>query len=151
LKLEYPKWGVESDFEVLHHTEFIEKLLADGKLNLKKPLPKKLTYHDPCHLGRDMGVYDAPREVLKKVPESELVEMWMNREKAICCGSGGGYKLTNPEDAKEMGRKVTREALQAEAELLCTACPLCKEAMAKSAESENLELKDIAEIIVDLL
>jgi Fe-S oxidoreductase len=151
LKLEYPKWGVESDFEVLHHTEFIEKLLADGKLNLKKPLPKKLTYHDPCHLGRDMGVYDAPREVLKKVPESELVEMWMNREKAICCGSGGGYKLTNPEDAKEMGRKVTREALQAEAELLCTACPLCKEAMAKSAESEDLELKDIAEIIVDLL
>jgi Fe-S oxidoreductase len=151
LKLEYPKWGTKLDVEVMHHTVFIKKLLDEGRLKLKKPLTKKLTYHDPCHLGRDMEIYDAPREILKQVSESEILEMFATREKALCCGSGGGYKLTNSEQASNMGSRITDEAAFVKADILVTACPLCKESFSKDAGEKGLELKDIAEIIIGSL
>jgi len=151
LKLEYPKWGTKLDVEVMHHTVFIKKLLDEGRLKLKKPLTKKLTYHDPCHLGRDMEIYDAPREILKQVSESEILEMFATREKALCCGSGGGYKLTNFEQASNMGSRITDEAAFVKADILVTACPLCKESFSKDASEKGLELKDIAELIIDSL
>jgi Fe-S oxidoreductase len=151
LKLEYPKWGTELKAEVLHHTEFIKKLLDEGRLKLKKQISKKLTYHDPCHLGRDMEIYDAPREILKQVSESEVLEMFATRERALCCGSGGGYKLTNPEQAKNMGSRITDEAAFVKADILVSACPLCKESFSKDAGEKGLALKDIAELINELL
>jgi Fe-S oxidoreductase len=151
LKLEYPKWGTKLDVEVFHHTKFIKKLLDEGRLKLKMPIKKKLTYHDPCHLGRDMEVYDAPREILKQVSESDILEMFTNREKALCCGSGGGYKLTNPDQANNMGSRITEEAAFVKADILVSACPLCKESFSKDAREKGLELKDIAELIDELL
>ncbi|MHA2202173.1 MAG: (Fe-S)-binding protein [Candidatus Hodarchaeales archaeon] len=151
LKLEYPKWETELKAEVLHHTEFIKKLLDEGRLKLKKSIAKKLTYHDPCHLGRDMEIYDAPREILKQVSESEVLEMFTTRERALCCGSGGGYKLTNPEQANNMGSRITDEAAFVKADILVSACPLCKESFSKDAGEKGLELKDIAELINELL
>ena len=151
LKLEYPKWGTKLNVEVLHHTEFIKKLLDEGRLKLKKPITKKLTYHDPCHLGRDMEIYDAPRDVLKQISDSEILEMFATREKALCCGSGGGYKLTNPEQANNMGSRITDEAAFVKADILVSACSLCKESFSKDAGEKGLELKDIAELITDTL
>ena len=153
LDLEYPKWGTKlnEEVEVLHHTVFIKKLLDEGRLKLKKSITKKLTYHDPCHLGRDMEIYDAPREILKQVSESEILEMFATREKALCCGSGGGYKLTNSEQASNMGSRITDEAAFVKADILVTACPLCKESFSKDAGEKGLELKDIAEIIIGSL
>ncbi len=151
LKLEYTKWGTKLDVEVLHHTEYIEKLLDEGKLKLKKSITKKLTYHDPCHLGRDMEIYYAPRNVLKQVTDSNVLEMFATREKALCCGSGGGYKLTNPKKANKMGSRITDEATFVKADILVSACPLCKESFSNDAGEKGLELKDIAELISELL
>ena len=151
LKLEYPNWGTELKVEVLHHTEFIKKLLEEGRLKLKKSIKERLTYHDPCHLGRDMEIYNAPRDILKQASESDIIEMFATRERALCCGSGGGYKLTNPEDANNMGSRITDEAAFIKADILVSACPLCKESFSKDAGEKGLELKDIAEIIMDLL
>ena len=151
LALEYPKWGTTLNVKVLHHTVFIKKLLDEGRLKLKKSITKKLTYHDPCHLGRDMEIYDAPREVLKHVSDSDILEMFATRERALCCGSGGGYKLTNPEQANNMGSRITDEAAFVKADILVSACPLCKESVSKDAGENGLELKDIAELIIDSL
>ncbi|MHA1135654.1 MAG: (Fe-S)-binding protein [Candidatus Thorarchaeota archaeon] len=151
LRKQYPEWGIDIDAKVIHHTEYIEQLLKDGKIKLKKPLKKTMTYHDPCHLGRDLDVYDPPRDVLKKIDDATLVEMFANREKALCCGSGGGFKLTNPDTANEMGSRITREAKQVDADLMVSACPLCKESFCKDAEEKGLEVKDLAEIIADLI
>jgi Fe-S oxidoreductase len=151
LDLEYPKWGTTLNVEVMHHTQFIKQLLDDGRLKLKQPISKKMTYHDPCHLGRDMGIYDEPREVLKKISNSDILEMFATRERALCCGSGGGYKLTNPEHAKNMGGRITDEAKFVEADVLVSSCPLCKESFSKDAGEKGLELKDIAELIVECL
>lgn len=151
LKLEYSKWGTELNVEVLHHTVFIKKLLDEGRLKLKKSITKKLTYHDPCHLGRDMEIYDAPRMILKQVSDSDILEMFATREKALCCGSGGGYKLTNPDQANNMGSRITDEAAFVKADVLVSACPLCKESLSKDAGEKGLELKDIAELINDSL
>jgi heterodisulfide reductase subunit D len=151
LGLEYPKWGTNLNVEVLHHTVFIQKLLDEGRLKINKRITKKLTYHDPCHLGRDMGIYDAPRDILKQVSESDILEMFATRERALCCGSGGGYKLTNPEQANNMGSRITDEAVFIKADILVTACPLCKESFSKDAGEKGLELKDISELLLDLL
>ncbi len=151
LDLEYPKWGTELNVEILHHTVFIKKLLDEGRLKLKKLITKRLTYHDPCHLGRDMEIYDAPRDILKQVSESDIIEMFTTREKALCCGSGGGYKLTNPEKANNMGSRITNEAAFVKADILVSACPLCKESFSKDAGEKGIELKDIAELLIDSL
>ena len=151
LDLEYPKWGTELNVEVLHHTVFIKKLLDEGRLKINKLITKKLTYHDPCHLGRDMEIYDAPREILKQISESDIIEMFATREKALCCGSGGGYKLTNPQKANNMGSRITDEAVFIKADILVSACPLCKESFSKDIAEKELELKDITELIIDLL
>jgi len=151
LDLEYPKWGTKLNVEVMHHTVFIKKLIDEGRLKLKKSITKKLTYHDPCHLGRDMEIYDAPREILKLVAEPDILEMFTKRERALCCGSGGGYKLTNPEQAINMGSRITEEAFFVKADILVSACPLCKESFSKDAGEKGLELKDIAELVIDSL
>jgi Fe-S oxidoreductase len=98
-----------------------------------------------------MEIYDAPREVLKQLSGSDILEMFATRERALCCGSGGGYKLTNPEQANNMGGRITDEAAFVKADILVTACPLCKESFFKDAGEKGLELKDIAELLIDTL
>jgi Fe-S oxidoreductase len=117
---DYPKLVGEVD--VVHISQLLEELLADGKLQLQEK-KIKVTYHDPCHLGRHLGEYDAPRRVLEK--KGDLVEMDKNREEAHCCGSGGGVKSAYPELSENMAERRVDDALKTGADLLVTCCPFC--------------------------
>jgi Fe-S oxidoreductase len=122
----------------------VEKLADDvksGKLRLKKKFGK-ITYHDPCHLGRLGGVFDAPRLILSNA--GELVEMRHNRFESQCCGAGGGVRAAYPKVAEKIAKKRIQEAKDSGAGLLVTACPFC-EGMLKSVG--GIDVKDIAEIV----
>ena len=138
-------------FDTLHMVEYIDKLIKENKLKIHKKVPLKVTYHDPCHLGRhlgDNGVYDAPRNVLQSVPGIELVEMQRNRENAWCCGAGAGVSQANEDLALWTANERLKEAQAMGAQALVTACPWCvrnfKDAVKKYGES--MEIYDISEI-----
>lgn len=108
--------------DVIHISQLLEELLAEGKLQLDRE-EVKVTYHDPCHLGRHLEEYESPRRVLER--RGELVEMDKNREEARCCGSGGGVKSAYPELSQSMAERRVEEARKTGAELLVTCCPFC--------------------------
>jgi len=113
------------NFEVLHTTELLERLIKSGEIKFKKTTKIRVTYHDPCHLGRHMGVYDAPRNVLKAIPGIELVEMPRARENAWCCGSGGGVKSGYSDWAVEIAGERLKEAEKLGVQAIVSACPFC--------------------------
>ena len=117
---DYPQHVGEVD--VVHISQLLEELISEGKLQIQKE-EVKVTYHDPCHLGRHLGEYDAPRRVLEK--KGDLVEMDKNREEARCCGSGGGVKSAYPELSESMAERRVDDARKTGAELLVTCCPFC--------------------------
>ena len=149
LKNEYPELGGE--FEVKHHTEIIADLIKEGKITLSKELDKKITYHDPCYLGRHNDVYDAPRQILGAIPKAEFVEMGRARQFSLCCGGGGGrvWAETKPEQA--FGYLRVNEAADAGAEILATACPYCiimlEDACKGLGKEETLKVVDISELV----
>jgi heterodisulfide reductase subunit D len=126
LKNNYPETANGYDVEVLHVAEVLDKLFRDGRLNFTQRLNMKVTYHDPCHLGRHSGVYEPPRRVLSKIPGITLVEMQNNRKNSNCCGGGGGFFTIKPEEAISIALRRTNEALQTGASSVVTACPLCE-------------------------
>lgn len=147
----YPKVNIEKKFEVRHMVEYLDELIKEKKLKFTKKLPMKVTYHDPCHLGRhlgDNGVYDPPRNVLKGIPGIELVEMERNRENAWCCGAGAGVSQANADLALWTANERLKEARATGATALVTACPWCernfKDAVKKYGE--DIEIYDVAEI-----
>jgi Fe-S oxidoreductase len=148
LKLLYPKLNIKMNFEVLHLLEYLDRLLREGRLEFTVEVPMKVTYHDPCHLGRYAGVYDAPRDILRRIPGIELVEMERRREHSWCCGAGGGVKQAYPEFSLWAAGERIREAKETGAAALVTACPWCernfREAVKQSGET--IEVYDIAEI-----
>ncbi len=151
IKNEYK--GLGGNYEVLHHTEFIINLINDGKLILKEGLKgKKITYHDPCYLGRANNVYDDPREVIKKLGV-ELVEMKRSRRKSFCCGAGGAQMFKEPEKGtQDININRTEEALSLKPDIIATGCPFCNTMMTdgvKSVDEGSAEVKDIAELIAD--
>jgi len=101
---DYEKFGADLGFEVYHTGELIKKLLDEGKIKIKSNYDKVITYHDPCHLGRHMEMYEIPREVIKQIPGIKLVEMKRNRNNAWCCGAGGGVKIGFPDWALEISK-----------------------------------------------
>ncbi|TFG20951.1 MAG: (Fe-S)-binding protein [Promethearchaeota archaeon] len=128
LKKDYPELlGEELPFEVKHITEVLIELLNNNKIpfNPEKSEPLKVTYHDPCHLGRHMDLYEIPREVIAKIPGVELIEMKRNRKHAWCCGAGGGVKSQFPDLAKDISKERIREAVESGADILTTSCPFC--------------------------
>ncbi len=135
--------------ELVHHTQFIARLIESGKIKLGK-LNKKLTYHDPCDLGRHSNVYEEPRQILRSIPEAEFVEMSRSREIALCCGGGGDLELVNPELTNKISQAVVDSGLETGAEILVTACQQCKRVIKKSA-SGKLEVMDIAELVMDVI
>ncbi len=146
----YPEHGIELPVPVLHLSQFLAKLMDEGKLSFKKELPMKATYHDPCELGRECEVYDEPRRVLKAIPGFELVELPYNREDCTCCGAGGGVYAYIPNLAIESAReKLVKEVVPLGVEALVTACPNCYHAFKLAAEREgaNLEVLDIAQVV----
>lgn len=155
IKRDYPEiakeLGYEWEFEVYHISQLIYELIKSGKLKLKK-LNRTVTYHDPCHLGRHMKVYEEPREVLRAVG-ADIVEMEKNREEASCCGAGGGVKAQFKELAMKMGIDRIAEAEKTGAELIVSCCPFCKLHLNQAAEGKGSKLRviDLIEIVNQLL
>lgn len=149
---EYPEFGGE--FEVVHYTQLLEQLAAEGKLNFTKPLGKKAIYHDPCYLGRHTKVYDAPRALLKAMG-AEVMEFDRCRNLSMCCGGGGGRLWMEAEPEQRFSTHKIREADAKGAQVLATACPYCINMFTDSAKGENLDEKiavmDLAEMAAECL
>ena len=149
-KNEYPDYGAK--FEVIHHSQFLQNLIAEGKLKLDSDVFKgqKITYHDPCYLGRANGEYNAPRKVLSAV-SSGITEMKRNKSFALCCGAGGGQMFKEAEKGdKEVFLERTEDALETGADVIATACPYCMVMMTdglkyknKEEEIDNLDLIEL--------
>ncbi|TFG05557.1 MAG: (Fe-S)-binding protein [Promethearchaeota archaeon] len=149
-KEDYPKiLGTELNAEVLHVTEFLLELLKNGTLRFTRNFPHKITYHDPCHMGRHVGVYDAPRELLKSVLGLELIEMPRNRENAWCCGAGGGVKSGFKDWAIDISKDRVREAEHVDAEYLVSTCPFCYRNLedAITTSQSRLKMLDVTQIL----
>ena len=152
LKNEYP--DLEGHYEVIHHSEFLEELIAQGKLNIKGNYfeGKKMTFHDPCYLGRGNEIYDAPRKVLAAISGVQI-EMPRNKSNALCCGAGGGQMFKEAEKGdKEIFIERTEEAITTQADIIVTACPFCMVMMTDGLKYKNQEetMKnyDLVELIV---
>jgi Fe-S oxidoreductase len=151
LKNEYPQFG--GNFEVKHHSEFINELLNDGKLQLKDSTEKKeITYHDSCYLGRYNEVYDAPRNVINS-SSFEIKEMNRNKSRGFCCGAGGGRMFLEDEEGGRINEERTREALATGVNTIASACPFCmtmlNDGVKHFEKQESVQVKDIAEIILE--
>jgi Fe-S oxidoreductase len=150
-KNEYPAFGGE--FEVLHSSTFMLDLIKEGRIMPKKELNARVTYHDPCWLGRRSGLYDPPRKILESIPGLKLVEMPRNREKSFCCGGGGGNFISDilGGGGKAPSRIRVREAAETGAEILAVSCPICARMLEDALKSENLDeelvVRDISEIV----
>jgi len=148
---EYPEFG--ADFQVVHHTQLINELIASGRLNPGR-FAEAVTFHDPCNLGRMNGVLDAPREVLGSAEGLELREMKRNKTNSFCCGGGGANVWYQVPERKKIGVIRAEEAKATGASLLAVACPFCItmfEDASKTMGEESLRVKDIAEIIAETL
>lgn len=152
LKLDYPELLGELPIEVVNTVEVVRDLIKDGKLKFKKA-ELRVTYHDPCHLGRHAGIYDAPREVIKAIPGVELVEMRRIKEASWCCGAGGGVKSAFPDLAVEIAKDRISEAEETGAEYLLSTCPFCTRNLKDAAQAAESKLKvyDILELLQDQL
>lgn len=154
LKNEYPELG--GHYQVQHHTQFIDELIKSGRLKISNESTfkgKRITFHDPCYLGRANDVYEAPRELLKTLGV-DLVEMKRNRKTALCCGAGGAQMFKEPEKGdKDINILRTEDALETQPNVIATGCPYCNTMMtdgikAKEKESD-VAVMDIAELIAD--
>jgi len=152
-KNEYPEFM--ANFEVVHSSQYLFELIDEGRLELKKEYGKNVTYHDPCYLGRHNGIYDEPREVLKKVPGLELDEMPDSRENSLCCGGGGGRIWMETPKGERFSDLRLEQAIGVGAEVLATSCPYCitnfEDSRLNMEDSEALEIKDITEIIQEVI
>ncbi|MEM2104139.1 MAG: (Fe-S)-binding protein [Candidatus Bathyarchaeia archaeon] len=149
---EAEKYDLNIDFECISISELIESSLP--KLSFKR-LEKKLTYHDPCQLGRALGIYEPPRNILKAIPGIELVEMPRSRRLSFCCGAGGGVIHTYPELAAKTAMRRLEEATDcvdgAGVKTIVTNCPLCKYNLQNVASEFMVEVKDLTEIVLEAL
>lgn len=153
IKNEYP--GLGGNYEIMHHTQFLKSLLDEGRLKVEggKFKGKRITFHDPCYLGRANGEYEAPRNLLEKL-EVELVEMKRSKKHGLCCGAGGAQVFKEPEPGKkDINVERTEEAMETTSEIIATGCPFCMMMMtdgvkAKNAEN-NVQVMDVAEMIAN--
>lgn len=152
MKNEYPELG--GNYEVVHHTQLIQSLIKEGKLQVKGGdtfKGKRITFHDPCYLGRANDVYEAPRELLQKL-DSELVEMRKCRSKGTCCGAGGAQMFKEAEKGnKEVNVLRTEEAMEVKPNIIATGCPFCNTMMTDGVKNKNqeanIQVMDVAELI----
>ena len=151
IKNEYP--GLGGTYEVLHHTQFLKQLLEEGRITMEGGAfkGKRITFHDPCYLGRANGVYEAPRELIRKL-DAELVEMKNCKKKGLCCGAGGAQMFKEPEKGdKDVNIERTEQALETKPDIIAAGCPFCNTMMTdgvKNKEKESsIAVMDIAELI----
>jgi len=149
----YPLYAGKLDFELYHMTQFIDRLISKGDLELKGPLPKKVAYHDPCHIGRHFGIFEEPRRILNAFPESEYIELPRNRENSQCCGAGGGYKIQFNDRAEHIASLRVLEAREAGAEMLVSACPFCVTNLTGGARriDEPMEVAELVSLVAQAI
>jgi Fe-S oxidoreductase len=152
-KNEYPEFMV--NFEVVHIAQYLSELINEGRLELTGEYGKKITYHDPCYLGRHNGIYDEPREALQKVPGLEMEEMPESRATSLCCGGGGGRIWMETVKGERFSDFRIEQAVGIGAEVLVTSCPYCithfEESKLTLEDSDSLDIKDITEIIAEVI
>jgi Fe-S oxidoreductase len=148
-KNEYPEF--RANFEVVSMSQFLLQLVAEGRLELNEEYGKTVTYHDPCYLGRHNGVYDEPREILKRIPGLELTEMPDARVDSLCCGGGGGRIWMETVKEERFSDLRLEQAVGMGAEVLVTSCPYCitnfEDSRMNREDSDAIEIKDITEIV----
>jgi len=145
----YPEiLGEELGLQVVHSTQLLAELLDEGRIKLKAA-PRRVTYHDPCDLGRKNDLYDAPRRVLSAVPELAFREMSDSRQDALCCGGGGNVETFNPELVGELSQRRLGQALETEAQVIVSACPQCERTLAAEARREKARVRvmDLVEFV----
>jgi Fe-S oxidoreductase len=152
-KNEYPEFMVS--FDVVHISQYALQLINEGRLKPTKEYGKKVTYHDPCYLGRHNGIYDEPREVLKKIPGLELSEMAETREDSLCCGMGGGRIWLETPMSERFSNIRLQQAIETGAEVLATSCPYCisqfEDSRLNLKDSDVIQIKDITEILQEVV
>jgi len=153
LKNEYPELG--GNYQVMHHTEFLESLLSDGRLTIEGGFyeGKRITFHDPCYLGRSNNIYEAPRELIRKL-EVEMIEMKRCKSNGLCCGAGGAQMFKESEKGtKDINIERTEEAINVKPDIIATGCPFCNTMITdgiKIKEQENnIKVLDIVELIAN--
>lgn len=153
LKNEYPELG--GKYEVIHHTQLLRDLLDDGRMTIAEGTfkGKRITYHDPCYLGRANNIYEAPRELIKKL-DAELVEMKSCKSRGLCCGAGGAQMFKEAENGKkDINIERTEQALETQPDIIAAGCPFCNTMLSdgvKNKEKEDsLHVLDLAEIIAN--
>jgi len=153
IKNEYPELG--GNYEVLHHTQFLKSLLEEGRLKVEggKFKGKRITFHDPCYIGRANGEYEAPRQLLEKL-EVELIEMKRCKSNGLCCGAGGAQMFKEPEAGKkDINMERTEEAIETLPSIIAAACPFCNTMITDGVKGKNkegdIQIMDIAEMIAN--
>jgi Fe-S oxidoreductase len=153
LKNEYPELG--GHYKVMHHTQFLKSLIKEGSLKVEggSYKGKRITYHDPCYLGRANKIFEAPRDLIKKL-DAELVEMKACKTKGLCCGAGGAQMFKDAEEGdKEINIERTEQALDTQAEIIAAACPFCNTMMTdgikNKKQEDEVKIMDVAELIAN--
>ncbi len=152
----YPEIG-DLGMEIYHSVHYLEKLLKEGRLKLKGDLAKKVTYHDPCDLGRTFKIFEEPRSIIQQIPGVEFVEMARNRLQARCCGGGGGLQANDPDMAADIAAVRVRDALAVGAEVIISGCAACKDNLRKGAkripkqERGKIKIMDITEAVAEAM
>lgn len=153
IKNEYPELG--GNYEVVHHTEFLKSLLEDGRLTIEggQFKGKKITFHDPCYLGRANNIYEAPRDLMEKL-DAELVEMKRSKLNGLCCGAGGAQMFKEPENGnKDVNVERTEDALETQPDIIAAGCPFCNTMLTDGIKAKNREhdvkVMDVAELIAN--
>jgi Fe-S oxidoreductase len=153
LKNEYPELG--GHYKVMHHTQFLKSLIKEGSLKVEggSYKGKRITYHDPCYLGRANKIFEAPRDLIKKL-DAELVEMKACKTNGLCCGAGGAQMFKDAEEGdKEINIERTEQALDTQAEIIAAACPFCNTMMTdgikNKKQEDEVKIMDVAELIAN--
>lgn len=149
LKNEYKDFG--GHYEVIHHSQFIAQLISSGKLKPSKKVAEKITFHDSCYMGRWNNVYEQPRDVLKSLPGSHLIEMSSSKDKSMCCGAGGGRMWMEETIGDRVNVKRTEQALETGANIIASSCPFCitmiSDGVKSKEKTDSVTVMDLAELI----
>ncbi len=153
----YPKHGELETIRIYHVIEYLEKLIGEGKIQMKKGVPSKVAYHDPCDLGRHMNFYDPPRNLIKAIPGVELVEFTQHRDLAKCCGGGGGMKAYDTVMSLDIAHERVQQAAEVGADIIVSACPSCKSNLQQGAarlrreKKEKIKVMDITDLVAQAI
>jgi Fe-S oxidoreductase len=150
---EYPDFG--GHYEVVHHSQFVSRLIADGRIKPRQARAERITFHDACYLGRYNNIYDDPRQAISAIPGVELVEIPQSRDYGMCCGGGGANVWYEIHGEREINEVRLEQLMAAEPRTVGAACPYCKLMLESAVQTKGLSnvvaVKDIAELVVESL